>query len=633
MGVVHKLRKEVINFIVNQKKKNPELSCRALTDLAVETFEIKLSKSSVNNILKNSNLSSKVGRRSQEKNEQKKFTIPSQKKTLLFKNVQKEKTGAATSSIKESSESAEFNKNVSVTTASMKKPAKVKMDLKETIKRLNEKAIEKSPVSQKKSTPSMRVNRIRKTDSEENDISKNFSEGISITAKKDLPFQKGAGLVIFKSLLRELSKESVLGCLFKEFFCNEFLSIPLTAFDLCFIQYLVGEKMIEEILNDPKHAVWTLFEFSHIAQFINFFHKTQNVYIEGDNAWEAFHRIEQCFIYVYAFELFFSDGSRIYIDAEFKQISSNYPLTAQGIPLNKAMGALSEYIISNNETVTIKQCLVSKQDSEILNRFLQWIDIGEIQIEKIKLLTENQKTLTSFSTIPNHFRSYSVGLYPGSELYQRLCQQEFVLSGRTNDLMGIKDDFCEEILGKKGYYRRALNTFIKGKEGKSFTFDCFFVFLSSLESPDFVILTNEKNRLEEEIVLDYLKKYSYNIEKETANNNIIRKNINSQKNNNSLDLEKFSQKRLFVLFETKFEEYFKMRLEGMEEELDIKSFIRMLYSEDAQIVEKEKYLLIYFLSNENFQKDSNAMKIFQKINEGCFSDEKDRKIYVKWGSL
>ena len=63
MGVVHKLRPEIIEFIIQQKKGAPGLSCRSLADLLFITFKTRVSKSSVNEIVREAGLSQPVGRR------------------------------------------------------------------------------------------------------------------------------------------------------------------------------------------------------------------------------------------------------------------------------------------------------------------------------------------------------------------------------------------------------------------------------------------------------------------------------------------------------------------------------------------------------------------------------------------
>ncbi|MDD5119828.1 MAG: hypothetical protein PHR84_00760 [Candidatus Omnitrophica bacterium] len=74
MGVVHKLKPEVIKFIVENKQNDPSLSCRALTQLVFDKLQIKLSKSSANAIIKENNLSMPIGRR--QKHKKKKFNMP-----------------------------------------------------------------------------------------------------------------------------------------------------------------------------------------------------------------------------------------------------------------------------------------------------------------------------------------------------------------------------------------------------------------------------------------------------------------------------------------------------------------------------------------------------------------------------
>ena len=68
MGVIHKLKPEILSFIIENKRNNPALSCRNLTALIIEQFQINVSKSSINAIFKENNLSMPIGRRSKQKN-------------------------------------------------------------------------------------------------------------------------------------------------------------------------------------------------------------------------------------------------------------------------------------------------------------------------------------------------------------------------------------------------------------------------------------------------------------------------------------------------------------------------------------------------------------------------------------
>ena len=76
MGVVYKLKQEVIDYVIRQKTQSPDLSCRKLVEIVSAQFQIPVSKSSINDILKSANLSSPIGRRA------KKEKTPKQKLSL-----------------------------------------------------------------------------------------------------------------------------------------------------------------------------------------------------------------------------------------------------------------------------------------------------------------------------------------------------------------------------------------------------------------------------------------------------------------------------------------------------------------------------------------------------------------------
>ncbi len=63
MGITHKLKPEIIDFIFEQKKTNVNISCRELSILINDRFQKEVSKSSINTIIKNIGLIMPVGRR------------------------------------------------------------------------------------------------------------------------------------------------------------------------------------------------------------------------------------------------------------------------------------------------------------------------------------------------------------------------------------------------------------------------------------------------------------------------------------------------------------------------------------------------------------------------------------------
>lgn len=84
MGVVYKLKQEIVDFIIQKKKDNSKISCRGLAQVVQDVFQINVSKSSISEILKNAHLNSPIGRRSEENKNARKYQIPLEKKTFLF---------------------------------------------------------------------------------------------------------------------------------------------------------------------------------------------------------------------------------------------------------------------------------------------------------------------------------------------------------------------------------------------------------------------------------------------------------------------------------------------------------------------------------------------------------------------
>lgn len=67
MGVIHKLKPEIKEFILAEKKRDAHVSCRGLSALIESKFKLKVSKSRINHLIKESGLSMPVGRRVKKK--------------------------------------------------------------------------------------------------------------------------------------------------------------------------------------------------------------------------------------------------------------------------------------------------------------------------------------------------------------------------------------------------------------------------------------------------------------------------------------------------------------------------------------------------------------------------------------
>ncbi|MFA5118823.1 MAG: hypothetical protein WC695_08250 [Candidatus Omnitrophota bacterium] len=67
MGVIYKLRQDVVDHILEIKQDDPLLSCRKLSVIISNKFKSQVSKSSINAVLKQASLSMPVGRRRKQK--------------------------------------------------------------------------------------------------------------------------------------------------------------------------------------------------------------------------------------------------------------------------------------------------------------------------------------------------------------------------------------------------------------------------------------------------------------------------------------------------------------------------------------------------------------------------------------
>lgn len=66
MGLAHKLKPEIKDYILKKKKEDPLISCRRLESLIEKDLKARISKSSINAIFKEANLSLPIGRRSRK---------------------------------------------------------------------------------------------------------------------------------------------------------------------------------------------------------------------------------------------------------------------------------------------------------------------------------------------------------------------------------------------------------------------------------------------------------------------------------------------------------------------------------------------------------------------------------------
>jgi hypothetical protein len=108
MGVTYKLRDEVVHFIISQRQGNPFFSCRQLAESASQKFGLRLSKSSVHDVLKGSGIVTPRGRKPKNK-----FEIPQERKKQIQVSLSQVKLLTAMAPPQEKPEADEgANKNI-----------------------------------------------------------------------------------------------------------------------------------------------------------------------------------------------------------------------------------------------------------------------------------------------------------------------------------------------------------------------------------------------------------------------------------------------------------------------------------------------------------------------------------------
>jgi len=107
MGYIYKLRPKVKEFLLKEKRANPRLSSRELTELVEDKFQLKLSKSSINDVIKTTGLSMSVGRRVKKK---RRAAVSSPKPVSVEKAPQAPKTAPLPQPIIETPKPIEINR-------------------------------------------------------------------------------------------------------------------------------------------------------------------------------------------------------------------------------------------------------------------------------------------------------------------------------------------------------------------------------------------------------------------------------------------------------------------------------------------------------------------------------------------
>ena len=351
MGVVHKLKIEIVDFIQQQKKDNPALSCRQLKYMINEKFQMQISKSSVNTVIKSAQLSSCVGRRprapSLDYTPSKKFKIPPYKKKQLFDGLTQFQT-------------KQEMKPLSADQTFEPKPL-FHQPHKEPLMDVDDAALPliPDPLSQSRGEKPGKISHQAQPEQQ--------TAGTKVSLTPQGPFLKGMGFIFLKAAEWEISKTPLLGGLLRSFApVPDPLPAPSDRFDsvaesFVFLKIL-GQENFDEVSAYENHGLWVLNDLScdptDLKKFLDW---TKTLSDQKSLAAKYLTEETQAFLEVNSFKLFLQDKSELKIDCRFSSLWADKVPAGLSLAVQKAMEVLSYFLISNNEPCLFKAMPLTKQ--------------------------------------------------------------------------------------------------------------------------------------------------------------------------------------------------------------------------------------------------------------------------------
>lgn len=514
MGVIYKLTEEVIQFLLQRKKDFPAMSCRQLATLASQKFQAKISKSSINNILKRESLSSPVGRRVSFESKEKKFQIPTGKKNEILTNLEKsglpivpsampslrQKIVTAQKEIHPSPEAGAIKSSVSKDKVSVDVDAPLAdyAEFSHFVAQTRQKRID----SQKQSFETAELLFVKWAEWE-------ISSSSVLSQVIKGPFEnylkeKGIGQFLTQQEYANLLDQ----------YCGVYLSLVLLGKDVDYLEkikhnysnglFILNRPLTMPITEEPLSLdlrLWPVF-----CQWLK----------ESPQLSAAEYSLlkQQAFCGIRNFKIFLENGTQLFMDASLSSLWAEEEidfLDSFSIPSPKAMSFLSHFLISNNEPIILfampGQTALSKSFYNLISFFENKKGCRATQIE---LFDRTGDLISSFPFILEQKRIFMLGLRP--------WQKEFTEFLKAAKWAG-KRPFYHEGLDKAFYFSQTRKDLVDPQGGNVLlSVISLWEEESSLDfnqpgdkgkmikekEPVCMILTNDRDSSSEKILRDFL---------------------------------------------------------------------------------------------------------------------------------
>ncbi len=425
MGVVHKLKEDVISFIVNQKTQDSQLSCRGLVNIINDHFQVQVSKSSINSILRNSHLSSPVGRRPLSGQKPRKFSIPENKKSQLF--IDQDEIEPRSKSKKNPTDKAA---SIKTETFTEKNPLKNTLEKPETRSLYNVDSPKAAPLPQAPED-AHRISTAKKFHTVEKspgDSKAKIEEPQVLSFKKPMGkgiLYDGMGCFILKAAQWDLSFTSVLGKLLSKHIKTRTMANINAFSDVLLYCEAFNIPKIEDILHYYQQGLWVLNGLNEKADFEIL--KTMANSVEDLQGFSLQMSNEKMLLLteINHIKLWLEDHTELWLDAQFNSIWDSNVQSGIFCPLDKILNLLSAKIINNAQPVLIRSI---PDQNGFADGFFEFFNAFEDKegkrVVKIGIFDRNNEEIAQFSILPRKKRFFSVGAWPWQREFSRFIAED-----------------------------------------------------------------------------------------------------------------------------------------------------------------------------------------------------------------
>ncbi len=415
MGVIYKLKSEIVDFIVNEKKTTPRLSCREMVSIVEQKFQIKVSKSSVNDIFKQFELSGPLGRKPLVDKNLRKFQIPEEKKNQLFKSALSDQ---------------------STKTKEEEKRDKISEDKKPENSILSHLAYSADQTKIENIHP-------KNNFSKEKELSR-----LSVNHEKETGtdiLYDGLGSYFLKAAEWELDNTSILGKLIKKYIDPDYENdIDQTSEILLFL-LVFGIQDLKEINFYKQKGLWVVndlensIDVQRIHALVNSIKNIKNFSLK------FFTEILYIFSEIAYLKIFLEDKTELFLDPQYHTLWTQTEIF-DSLPTKKAIFNITHLLITNNEPFILYRIPEKEKfSSQIFHLIAAFENLAGKGISQITMYNENIDEVVRFHSIPAIKRFFILGGWMEQQEIKNNLQKkiEFQYLGKY---FGFEVSFAEKSL-------------------------------------------------------------------------------------------------------------------------------------------------------------------------------------------